>query len=303
MCSGSLMHLSSLPFDIHWIRLSRTFMTNPRLFYALLHFFGSAHTALKNLPLLMHHKKIPTQFSIYSEEEASREIKKIEHLKAHFLPFTDPNYPPGLKTISDPPPLLTILGNLKTLHSPNPITLGIVGSRSPTQKGRLFCQKFSYALGQAGYIISSGFSRGIESAAHEGSLLTKTVAVFPGGIDVIFPKEHRSLFQKILKASGAIVSEMPLGLLPKTPHFLRRYRLISGLSKGIIIIEGSSDSAAYITTQMALEQGRDVFAVPGAPYDIHSKRTNALIKEGAMLIDHPQDIHAFYTSFRKENSF
>ena len=277
-----------------WIRLSRTLKMNPRLFYQLLQHYGTAEEALLKIPLLSKLGRLPP-LPLYSLLDAEQELKTVRNLNGHILLFGTPSYPYSLASIPNPPPLLTVLGNKDLL---NQKTLSIVGCRKASFQGKQFSEHLARTLGEKGYVIASGLSEGIEAFAHKGALNTGTIVVCSGGADAIFPSHHTDLAKKILACNGAFISEMPLGTPPKASLFPRRNRLISGLSKGVILIEATVDSAAFGLTEMALEQGRDVFAVPGFPLDPQAYGTNTLIKQGAILIHSAQDIIDFYeTSF------
>lgn len=277
--------------DLHWIRLARTFALHPLIFYKLLHYYGGAREALNHIPFLLHHKKIPHPVTLYSLEDAKKELELVHKAQGVLLALGDSHYPKILSAIPDPPPLLTVFGNLRLLHQP---MLAILGSRTPSMRGRRFCEMLAKNLGDHGYGIVSGFSQGIEESAHKGAIKTGTIGVLVGGIENIPSLERKKFYAEVLEFQGTFLSEMPLGTVAKPRHFLKRTRLISGLARGIIVMEATPDSSAFITTQMALDQGRDVFAVPGSPYDAWKHGTNTLIKQGATLIDSPEDILETY---------
>jgi DNA processing protein len=174
--------------------------------------------------------------------------------------------------------------------------VGIVGARNASALGIKFATRLAADLGSAGLVVASGLARGIDHAAHTGSLETGTVAVVAGGVDVIYPPEHQALYSEI-KARGAIVSEMPLGMAPLSRHFPRRNRLISGMARGVVVIEAAERSGSLITANYALEQGREVFAVPGSPLDPRAKGANRLIKDGAALTEGAEDVLAALRPF------
>ena len=169
--------------------------------------------------------------------------------------------------------------------------VAIVGARNASALGIKFAGKLAADLGQAGLVVVSGLARGIDHAAHKGAIETGTVAVVAGGIDVVYPPENQMLYEEIGR-SGVIISEMPLGMAPLPRHFPRRNRLISGLSRGVAVVEAAERSGSLITANYALEQGREVFAVPGSPLDPRSKGANRLIREGATLTESAEDILA-----------
>jgi DNA processing protein len=169
--------------------------------------------------------------------------------------------------------------------------IAIVGARNASALGRKFAGRLAHDLGAAGFVIVSGLARGIDTAAHDAALASGTCAVVAGGIDVIYPPENESLYQRI-REQGTIVSEMPLGLQPQARHFPRRNRLISGLSRGVVVVEAAEGSGSLITANYALEQNREVFAVPGSPLDPRAKGTNRLIRDGATLTETADDVIA-----------
>jgi len=200
----------------------------------------------------------------------------------------DEEYPKRLKDIYDPPALLYVRGELK---KEDEFAISIVGSRKTTPYGRWFTEKVSQELARHGVTIVSGMARGIDSLAHWGAISGggRTIAVLGCGVDVIYPSENRNLFAKIIDR-GAILSEFPMGSPPEGGHFPRRNRIISGLSLGVVVVQASEKSGSLITAGYALEQGREVFAVPGNVGTESSRGTHRLIKEGAKLVESSEDI-------------
>lgn len=207
----------------------------------------------------------------------------------HILTLGDPLYPPDLLQMADPPVLLYVLGNVQALHHPR--RLAIVGSRNPTPQGEANARQFAQALGQAEVCVVSGLALGIDGAAHEGALLggAPTVAVVGTGLDRVYPKRHLALAHRIAM-QGAIVSEYPLGTPPLPAHFPQRNRIIAGLSQGTLVVEAAVQSGSLITARMAVEQGREVFAIPGSIHAPQSRGCHALIRQGAKLVESAQDI-------------
>jgi DNA processing protein len=193
-----------------------------------------------------------------------------------------------LKMVADPPPLLYITG---TLTEEDELAMAIVGARRATASGRAMTEELSHDLAEAGMTVVSGLARGIDAAAHRGALAAqgRTIAVLGCGIDQTYPPEHERL-RKQIEERGAIVSETPMGEPPRSHHFPRRNRIISGLSLGVIVTEAAINSGSLITARFAAEQGREVFAVPGFVKEDTSRGTNALLKEGAALIERAQDV-------------
>jgi DNA processing protein len=198
----------------------------------------------------------------------------------------EPGYPPRLAVLDDAPPLLGLRGAREALMRP---AIAIVGSRNASGAGLKFAGQLARDLGEAGFVIASGLARGIDSAAHRASVASGTVAVLAGGHDKIYPPEHDELLAAILQ-SGAAISEMPLGHVPRARDFPRRNRLISGVALGVVVVEAALRSGSLITARIAAEQGREVFAVPGSPLDLRAAGTNDLIKQGATLTTEASDV-------------
>ncbi len=220
--------------------------------------------------------------------QIDRQVKVIERLKIQTLTVFDRSYPARLKAIPDPPPLLYVSGNLSPKDE---VAVAIVGGRRATQFGRLITEEIAKDLAGCGVTIVSGLARGIDAAAHRGALTGKgrTIAVVGCGIDRTYPSEHHMLRRNI-ESHGAVISELPIGAAPQSHHFPRRNRIISGLSLGVLVGEAATGSGSLITAKLALEQGREVFAVPGSVKEEACRGSNRLIKEGAKLIEGAQDI-------------
>lgn len=207
----------------------------------------------------------------------------LEQPGHHLLTLHDPRYPPLLKQIYDPPPLLYARGDLATLTRPQ---IAMVGSRNPSPIGRQLAESFAAALAAKGLVITSGLALGIDAASHQGALDGggKTIGVAGTGLDRIYPAQNKELALAIIE-SGALVSEFPLGTLAKSGHFPRRNRIISGLSLGVLVVEAALQSGSLISARLALEQGREVFAIPGSIHNPLARGCNALIREGAKLVE------------------
>ena len=201
------------------------------------------------------------------------------------------NYPEKLKQIYDPPKVLYVLGNEQILNN---VSIAIVGCREATEYGKKATLYFSSNLAKQDINIVSGLARGIDSYAHIGALKVKgkTIAVIGSGLDIIYPKENEKLAQEIIKSGGVIISEDPLGTKPEKEHFPARNRIISGLSNGVLVVEAKEKSGSLITADFAMEQGKDVFVVPGNINSLNSVGTNNLIKDGAILVNNYNDIIA-----------
>ncbi|GBF32649.1 rossmann fold nucleotide-binding protein Smf [Desulfocucumis palustris] len=216
------------------------------------------------------------------------EFRKLEKLDIRFIDIGDPVYPEMLKNIFDPPPGIFIQGSFEKSDS---LSVAIVGSRKATPYGLAVAERLAAGIAPAGVTVVSGLARGVDTAAHRGALATggRTIAVLGCGIDVIYPRENKDLKNKIA-ARGAVISEFPLGAQPVPWHFPVRNRIISGLSRSVVVVEAAARSGALITADIALEQGRDVMAVPGNVSSPLSVGANRLIKQGARLVDGPEDI-------------
>ena len=268
-----------------WLRLIRTDNVGPQTFRQMINREGSAEAALEALPGLL--RRIGTPARIPSLAEAEEEIARTAKLGGRLVGSGEPGYPPLLRYISGAPPMVTIAGgdNLEWRR-----TVAIVGARNASTAGQKFARMLAADLGDARYTVVSGLARGIDSAAHAASLHTGTVAVLAGGLDQIYPSENLPLAREIVANGGALLSEMPLGWEPRARDFPRRNRLVSGLSLGTVVVEAAKRSGSLITARLALEQNREVFAVPGSPLDPRAEGGNALIQQGAKLITGAADI-------------
>ncbi len=284
----------------YWIALSTVEGIGPKRFIHLINHLGSPKEILstsakrlseipdigketaKNIKDKVKWKVVEEQLTLL--EKNSRASKE----KIKFITYKDPDYPENLKTIYDPPPFLFIKGELKKEDKK---ALAIVGTRRASPYGKGVAEKLTSELVQRGVTIVSGLARGIDSIGHLSALKQKgrTMAVFGSGLDVIYPGEHTQMAQRIVE-NGATISEFLLGTKPLAENFPKRNRLISGLSLGVIIIEAPKRSGALLTAECALEQGREVFAVPGNIGSKRSEGTNALIKKGAALVTSVDDV-------------
>jgi len=277
-----------------WLRLIRTDNIGPITFSRLLERFGSAENALKAIPDIAKRGGKMEGLKAYPADLAEKELAQIEKFGARLIARSEPDYPALLAQLEDAPPLITVMGHAALLSKPS---LGVVGARNASLSGRKIAEDFSRKTGVAGFVIASGLARGIDTAAHTASLDTGTVAVIAGGIDVIYPPENKKLYQEIAER-GAIVAESPFATEPLAKHFPRRNRLISGLSLGTLVVEAALKSGSLITARMALEQNREVFAVPGSPLDPRAEGTNKLIQEGAHMALTADDIISELNSLR-----
>ncbi|MBR9826242.1 MAG: DNA-protecting protein DprA [Alphaproteobacteria bacterium] len=269
------------------LRLDRTPGLGPRGFARLIARFGDACSALDALPGYARQKRLP-QPDIPSETQALDELAAIEKAGCTYLAFGSAAYPAGLSQISDPPPGLIVRGDQTLLHRTN---LAIVGARNASAAGMRLAREIASGLAEQDVCIVSGLARGIDGAAHRGALEAATIAVLAGGLDHIYPPEHEALHYEIAE-HGLLVSERPLGALPTARCFPRRNRIISGLSVATLVIEAALRSGSLITARYALEQNRDVMALPGSPLDPRAKGTNQLLRDGAHLVENAEDVLA-----------
>ncbi len=198
----------------------------------------------------------------------------------------EPLYPAMLAAVEDAPPVLTVLGRPDLLSPP---IVAVVGARNASANGRRLARELAAGLGEAGIVVASGMARGIDAAAHLGALDSGTVAVLAGGADIVYPEENRGLYDA-MRTRGAILAELPLGAEPQARHFPRRNRIISGLALGVVVVEAAAKSGSLITARYALEQGREVFAVPGSPLDPRCRGCNDLLRNGATLTETAADV-------------
>ncbi|OGN58369.1 MAG: DNA protecting protein DprA, partial [Caulobacterales bacterium RIFOXYA1_FULL_67_7] len=196
--------------------------------------------------------------------------------------------------LDPPPPILWTRGRVELLNAP---CVAIVGARIASAGGQRIARGLALQLGQAGHVVVSGMARGIDAAAHEGALATGTVAVLGGGVDDIYPPEHADLYARLVD-QGCVVSESPVGARAQARDFPRRNRIISGLSRGVVVVEAEIKSGSLITARLAAEQGRDVFAVPGSPLDPRAKGPNELLRQGAILCEGIEDIERAFNTLR-----
>ncbi|MFL4968522.1 MAG: DNA-processing protein DprA [Xanthobacteraceae bacterium] len=271
---------------LDWLRLIRSDNVGPRTFRVLINHFGSARAALETLPELARRGGAVRPGRICSRADAERELEAQRALGATLIGLGEAEYPRRLRAIADPPPLIAVRGQKPALARP---IVAVVGARNASAAGLKIAQLLAHEIGAAGFATVSGLARGIDAAAHRASLATGTIAVLAGGHDNVYPQEHAGLLDEILHA-GAAVSEMPLGWELRARDFPRRNRLISGLALGVLVVEAAKRSGSLITAKLALEQGREVFAVPGSPLDPRTEGTNDLLKQGATLVTQAADV-------------
>lgn len=262
------------------LRLIRTETVGPVAFDHLLSLYGTAAAALDALPGLARRGggkalRVPTK------AEAEREIAATEKAGARFLAKGDADYPRLLAAIEAAPPLITVKGHIGLARQP---AAAMVGARNASAAGQRLAREMAGDIGRSGMVVVSGLARGIDGVAHIAALDTGTIAVVAGGIDVVYPPEHADLQARVAEA-GLVVAEMPVATQPQARHFPRRNRLISGLALGVVVVEAALKSGSLITARFALEQGREVMAVPGSPLDPRARGANDLIRQGARLVE------------------
>lgn len=271
---------------IDWLRLIMSENVGPATFRTLINRFGGAAQALAALPDLYRRGGLTGRHRIYGRAAALQDIERSEALGARFVAIGEAGYPPLLRQIYKAPILLCMKGNPAVLELP---AAAIVGARSASALGLKFTRQIAAALGAAGFLVVSGLARGIDTAAHQAALPHATAAVLAGGIDSIYPPENAALHAEIGER-GVLVSEQVPGMVPLAKHFPQRNRIIAGLSLGVVVVEAALRSGSLITARYAIEQHREVFAVPGSPLDARAAGTNRLIQEGAQLVGRVEDV-------------
>ncbi len=269
-----------------WLRLSRTDGIGPQTFHKLINRYKTASRAIEALPSLVTKGGGKRGLTVYGEELAIKELQATADAGAQLVCACEPTYPNLLRNIDSAPPLLCVSGNLELLQK---TSVGIVGARTASASGRKMARMLAHSLAEAGFLVTSGLARGIDTAAHEAATPANTAAVIAGGIDHLYPPENAEL-QKAIARQGLLITEMPIGTAPRAEHFPRRNRIISGMSRAVIIVEAALRSGSLITARFANEQNREVFAVPGSPLDPRCEGTNKLIKDGANILSSVNDV-------------
>lgn len=270
---------------LDWLRLARSRRVGPATFVRLVREHGSATAALAALPRIAAEAGV-SGYAAASRADAEAEWRKGEAAGARPLLLGADDYPPLLATIADPPPVLWAIGDPALAARP---TVALVGARNASALGCRMAARLAADLGAAGFVVASGLARGIDAAAHRAALATGTVAVQAGGVDTVYPAENAALAAEIA-AAGLRLSEMPVGHEPRARDFPRRNRIVAGLALGVVVIEGALRSGSLITARNALDQGREVMAVPGNPLDGRAGGCNALIRDGATLVRDAADV-------------
>ncbi|MEM9523564.1 MAG: DNA-processing protein DprA [Pseudomonadota bacterium] len=270
---------------VRWLQLIRSYRVGPSTFYRLLAEHGSAGQALRALPGVAKAAGV-ADYAVYDPVRAEREFRAGRRLGLTLLTAGAASYPALLSEIADPPPLIWTMGNPALLSRP---MIALIGARNASSLGTRTARKLASDLADAGFVIVSGLARGIDAAAHAAALDLGTAAVMAGGVDVIYPTENTALAERIA-AQGLRLSEQPIGARPQARHFPRRNRIISGLAQAVVVVEAAAKSGSLITARNALDQGREVFAVPGHPFDSRAAGCNHLIRDGAPLVRSAEDV-------------
>jgi DNA processing protein len=267
------------------LRLIRSPTIGPVSYRHLLARFGSASAALAALPDLARRGGGAAP-RIVPASDAEREIAKVEQLGGRYLLLGQGLYPRLLAELDNAPPIVTVKGDLSLLDKP---AAAIVGARNASAAACRFSRGLAHDLGVEGIVVVSGLARGIDSAAHDGSLATGTIAIIAGGLDIPYPPENEER-QRAIAERGLLIAEMPPGTEPRARHFPYRNRIIAGLALGTVVVEAAPRSGSLITARLATEAGREVMAVPGSPLDPRAQGCNGLIRDGATLVQNAADV-------------
>lgn len=270
---------------LSWLRLLRSRRVGVTTFFRLMKEHGTASAALDALPEVAAHAGVKN-YQACPSEVAEAEWRRVQEKGVTPVAYGSDDYPKALAEISDPPPILWTLGNADLLKKP---MIAVIGARNASSLGTRMARKLAHDLGQEDFVVVSGMARGIDAAAHHAALESGTTAVMAGGVDTIYPTENTTLAEDILER-GLCVSEIALSVAPTARHFPRRNRIISGLAHAVIVVEAAAKSGSLITARNALDQGRDVLAVPGHPFDPRASGCNMLIRDGATLVRNAADV-------------
>jgi DNA processing protein len=271
---------------IAWLRLARSEGVGPATFRDLIERYGTATAALEALPELARRAGRDRPPRILSRARAEDELAAVTKLGGGLIAACEPLYPEALAAIPDAPPVLTWRGDPSLLAQ---ISIAIVGARNASAGGCRLAETLARELGEAGLVVVSGLARGIDAAAHRGALATGTIAVFAGGLDVIYPAENEVLAAAIAER-GLLLAELAPGTQPLARNFPRRNRIVAGLARGTLVVEAAIRSGSLTTARLAAEQGREVMAIPGSPLDPRCRGANRLIRDGAALVEEAIDI-------------
>ncbi len=280
--------------DVYWLALRRVRGVGPRTCRLLLENFGAPerifHLGEDEIASAGVPRQVARNILEFSDfDPLGRELCELPRIGARLLKWTDDDYPPHLRHIADPPPYLFVRGDAPLSE---PKCIAVVGARAASEAGRRMAQRLGLELAAKGFVVVSGLARGIDAEAHQGALDAggRTIAVMGCGVDVIYPAEHRKLAEAILANGGALLSELPIGTQPLAENFPTRNRILSGICLGVVVVEAAEKSGSLITARMALEQDRQVFAVPGSPVGGKTRGSNRLLKEGAKLVECVEDV-------------
>jgi len=283
---------------INWIRLARSENIGPATFFRLLDIFESASIAVEKTPEFSMQAGLKKPLKICAQSVIDEELSKTQKFGAEIIIFPENSYPRLLREIYDPAPILTVFGKKELL---NQDLIAIIGPRNASFHACKFAEKMAYDLGQSSVTVISGLAKGIDAAAHRGSLKTGTVAVIAGGINHIYPAENSELYRQIYQ-DGVVICEQPFGLAPRGSNFIQRNRIISGMSYGVVVVEAGLQSGSLATSRFALDQGREVFSVPGFPTDPRNFGSNRLLEEGAIFTQGAERILKEINGFRERFS-
>ncbi|MEH6739300.1 MAG: DNA-processing protein DprA [Sulfitobacter sp.] len=277
------------------LRLLRSRRVGVSTYKRLLAEHGTAQNALAALPEVARAAGV-SSYEICPEGVVRAELRAGHAQGAKLLHIDHPDYPATLAELSDAPPFLWLLGEPKLLTRP---TIALVGARNASSLGTRMARTLAHELGEAGFVVVSGLARGVDAAAHLAALPFGTIAVQAGGVDIMYPAENTNLAHDIAQ-QGLRISEQPMGMQPTARHFPKRNRIISGLSRATVVVEAAAKSGSLITARDALDQGRDVLAVPGHPFDARAAGCNMLIRDGATLVRNANDILEALSSFEND---
>ncbi|MBM9593751.1 DNA-processing protein DprA [Roseitranquillus sediminis] len=282
---NSLTPPTSAEAQLDWLRLLRSRRVGPATFFRLMAEHGSAAAALEALPRVAQAAGA-TGYAPCPPGVAAAELRAGRAAGAQFIAWGSRGYPWALTELADPPPILWTLGDVRLLERP---MVALVGARNASSLGLRMTRALAHDLSQAGWVVVSGLARGVDAAAHETALAGGTVAAMAGGVDAVYPPENEGLAQRIAE-QGLLLSEQPMGMKPTARHFPRRNRIVSGLARAVVVVEAAAKSGSLITARNALDQGREVLAVPGHPFDARAAGCNGLIRDGAVLVRDARDV-------------
>ncbi len=271
--------------ELAWLRLLRSRRVGVSTFFRLMDEHGTAQAALEALPEVASAAGV-SKYQPCTMAVVEDEMKRARFAGARLIAYGSPEYPKPLTDIPDAPPLLWAMGDTSILARP---MVALVGARNASSLGTRMARKLAGDLAEAGFVVVSGLARGVDTAAHMAALDKGTISVMAGGVDVIYPTENTVLGEEIAE-KGLRLSEQAMGLSPQARHFPRRNRIISGLAQAVVVVEAAAKSGSLITARNALDQGRDVLAVPGHPFDARASGCNMLIRDGAVLVRGANDV-------------